>query len=67
MHFTSIVIECWVGDPDADGVLDFSHKLLVILVYYFEMRDVISGMIIRLTMNINCTSFITTVFLYSIF
>ena len=64
MHFIGIVIECWVVDPHVDGFPSLSHNLFAALVYHNEMRTISSRIVIRLPMNINCTSHMTTVFLY---
>ena len=34
------MVECWVVDPDVDG---FSGNLLGVLIYYFDMGDVVLG------------------------
>ena len=67
VHYTCIVIECWVVDTDLDGFPGLSCNLLGVLVYHSEMGNVGSRMVIKLKMSINCTSCINTVFLYSIF
>ena len=45
-----------------DGFTGFSHNMFSILVYHCEMKNVSSRMVIRLTLNINCISCMTTVF-----
>ena len=47
-----------------DSFPGFSHNLIAVLVCHSEVEDVSSRMVIRLTMNINCSSCMTTVFLY---
>ena len=67
MHLTSIAIECSVVDPDADGFPGFCCYLFAFLAYHFEIGNVRLRMVIRLIVDISCTSCMTTLFLYSIF
>ena len=58
------MIQCQVVDPDVDG---FSGNLFAVLIYYFEVGDVSTGMVAGFTVDVNCTDYMIAMFLYSIF
>ena len=59
--------ECKVVDPDVDGFPVFSVNLFTVLIYYFEVEDVGTGMAFGFTVDVYCTGYLTAMFFYSIF
>ena len=54
-------------DSNMNGFSSFSSNLFGILVFYLEVGDVGSGMVVGSTVFVNCTGDMTIVFFYSIF
>ena len=50
-----------------NGFSSFSGNLFATLVYYLEVEDVDSGMVIRNALLVNCTGDMTVVCFYTIF
>ena len=66
VQFSCVMIECWAVDSDMDGVTGFSSYLFAVLIPYFEVGDVGTGLVVGFIMNVNCTGYMTAmVFLFS--
>ena len=61
------MVEGRVVDSNLDDFSSFSGNLFAVLVNYFEMEDIGSGMVDGNAVFVNCTSEIIIVFFYSIF
>ena len=61
------MVEGRVVDSNLDDFSSFSGNLFAVLVNYFEMEDIASGMVDGNAVFVNCTSEIIIVFFYSIF
>ena len=67
VHFPSIMVEGSFADSDMDGFFSFSGNLFAVLVYYLEVGNVGSGVVLRSAVYVNLTGDMTIVFFYSIF
>ena len=61
------MIECWVVDPDVDSFPGFSCNLFPVLIYYFEVGKVDMTVVVRFSVDVNCTGYMTAMFFGSIF
>ena len=59
-----VTIECWVVNPDVDGS---SGNFFAVLIFYFEVGDVGTEVVVGITMVVNYTGYMTTMSFYSIF
>ena len=61
------MIEGKVVDSNLDGFCIFSGTLFAVLVYYLEVEDTGSGVVVGNAVFVNCTGDMNIVFCYSIF
>ena len=66
VHFSCVAAEGRIVDSNMNGFSSFPGNMFGIMIFYFDMGDVGSGMIVGHTVLVNCTSDVTTVFLNSI-
>ena len=67
VHCSCGMVEGIVVDSNMNGFSTFFGSLFPVLVYYLEVGDVSSGVIVGNAVFVNCTGYRTTVFLYPIF
>ena len=52
VHFSCVMVEGRVADSSMDG---FSSNFFAILIYYLEVEDVGSGVVVGNAVDVNCT------------
>ena len=67
VHISYVVVEGRVDDLNMNCFSSCSGSLFASLVYYLEVGDVCSGVVVGNAVLVNCTGDMTIVFLYSIF
>ena len=66
VHFSHVLVEGRIVNSDMDGFSSFPGDLFAVLIYYFEMEDAGSWMIIGYTVLINYTGNVIAVFFDSV-
>ena len=66
VHFSCVKVEGRGVNSNVDCFSSFSGNVFAVLVYYLEVEDVGSGMVVGNAGFVNCTDDITTVSFYSI-
>ena len=66
VHFSHVAVEGRIINSNMNGFPNFTGNLFSILVYYFQVGDVGSGMVGGHTMLVNCTGDVTVGFFNSL-
>ena len=64
VHFSSVMVEGMIVNSNMNG---FSDILFVVLVYYPEVGDVGSRVVVGNAVFVSCTGDMTIVFFYTLF
>ena len=67
VHFSCATVECQIVDPGLDSFPGWYCNLFTVLIYYFEVGDLVMGVVFACTVDIYCTGFMTATFFHSIF
>ena len=67
VHFSCVMVGGRVVDSNMNGFTIFSGNLFAVLVYYLEMGDVGSRVVVGNALFVNCTDSMTIAFLHPIF
>ena len=67
IHFSHVIIEGMVVNSNTNDFSSFPGTLFTVLIYYHEVEDVASGLVVGNATFLNCAGYITIVFFYSIF
>ena len=67
VHFSCVMVQGRVADSNMNGFSSFFGNLFSVLVYYLEVRDVGSGLVVGNAPFVNCTGDMTIVFFHYIF
>ena len=61
------MIECCIVGCDVDSIPGFSGKLFAVSIYYFEVGDVGTRVVVDFTEDVKCTGYMPAMFFHSIF
>ena len=67
VSFSCVIVDGRVVYSNMNGSSSFYGNLFAILVYYLEVGDVGSGVVVGNSVSVNCTADMTIVFFYSNF